>query len=1155
MYVSLNNKTEYSFLNSIIKTDELIQTAKDWNMPALAITDLNNLFNAYHFQEKCKKQGIKPILGCTFTLTYHAHFGNLILLAMNQTGWKNLIQLSTIANSGPDHTETKSAFAWITLTDLKSHSDGLIALTGGHTGLLYRLYTKGEDWLEYLKELVGIFGSENLWVELSRHHFSNELRFAKDLETPLKTLNLRPVAGAECYYLKPEHAYHRSLALSMNPNPNGLEAYSAEVSMSEDWYFKSPETMEADCRSLLDLYPDLLENTLIVANRCNAYVPDDKKFPEFPVPHGYSNAEYLRYLAMEGFEEKFGNLDSEKREVYLQRLEREISVIETMGFVDYHLITADFIQWAKDEKVYEHPRRYFPESKFPDLAVIPEKIRNKDYEILVGPGRGSAAGSLLCSCLKITDLDPIEDNLLFERFLNIERVSMPDIDTDFANYGRYDVIEYCQAKYGYDKVCQIATFQTLGVRGIIKSVGKALGIAYSDTNEMTGMVPKKLIVDEEEVPVELLSQIEELTYFKDLIQKDSRVKDLFAIGKVLEGLPSASGKHAAGVIISGTDLQQTIPLMEVDGVMVSQFEKRAVESINLLKMDFLGLQTLDVLHETQQLIEETTGEKIRLEDIDRQDAYTFEKVFQTGHTNKVFQFESDGMKDLLVKMKPVCLMDLCLANAAYRPGPMQFIDEFLQGRSNPAAVHYPCKEYETIARETNGILFYQEQVMQVVQAMAGFTLGQADILRRGIGKKVKKYIDDGRVQFIEGCQKMGTADETLAREIYSTIEKFANYGFNKSHSDAYGYVAYLCGWFKAHYPIQFMAANCTVNADNPDKLAVCLAEVKRLNIPLLPPDVRYSSHRFILEETAEGTGIRFSLGAIRTIRAETAKTISEAQNKDSLFDLMMSVDGSIKKNQMENLICSGALDYLGSRKGMLESLPFLREAVKTCFEGHDEFGDCLLSSLNYPNQFSSTEFPLDERILRERKVLQISLSGHPVSGWRTILKRPKTIQDTLDEMNLDLMDCQVEILAVFEEISELTTKRGDLMAVGFIGDEFTRMKATIFPTAYATMTNLNTNQPCILSGNFQMYHDELSFVVQTAHPVTITPLLYVDYEFWNNHPEISQHIQEHNGVLQVVLVDSKTFTCTTLPYAADWTPALTKMLAGHSRLLLGTENN
>ena len=1139
-FIHLNVKSEYTLLNSIAKSDDIIKKVQGFDIPAVAITDMNTMHNTYHFEQHAKKAGVRNIIGATFCVKYEDTYGNLVLLAKDTKGYKNLVCLSTIANKG------EKKFAFIEFEKLQKYSEGLICLTGGTSGLPLKLFQENDSWANVetlLKELIDIYSVDNLYFEFQNHGTTIEKSYLlnKEIESSLKSLNLEVVATNDVYYLEPEHSFHRALALEMNPNPDGVPFYSSWVDSSDQWYLKTPEEMLDLFSPYLSTYPRILSNTVTIADRCQASVPVEKALPEFPIPEGFTEESYFRKLCEEGFHERFDGRDDIDLDVYRERFEYEFDVIKKMGFMDYHTITADFIQWAKDDKVYEHPERYFPKEYFPDYSKIPEKLWKKDYPILMGPGRGSAAGCLLCYCLKITDLDPIKDGLLFERFLNVERVSMPDIDIDVPNQHRQTLIEYVQAKYGYEKVCQIATFQTLGVKSLIKSLGKAIGLTYNETDDMTKHVPDTEIVKvpndegiivDTEVKVELLSQLEKYDFFKEKMQNPT-VKHLFEVGKVLEGLPSATGKHAAGVIIARKDLMNYVPLMEVDGVLVSQFEKKAVESIGLLKMDFLGLQTLDILAEAVSLVKKYENIDIDINKIPRDDAETFETIFKKGATGKIFQFESAGMKKLLVRMQPTCLADLCLANAAYRPGPLQFIDEFIEGRNHPERVKYPTKEYEAIAEETKGILFYQEQVMQIVQAMAGFTLGEADILRRGIGKKEKKYIDEGRERFVKGCLKLGTCDEKTAKYIYSTIEKFANYGFNKSHSDAYGLVAYYCGYLKCHYPECFMAANCTINSHNVDKLSSCLSEVQHMGIPILLPDIRKSSHRFILEKTKDGSfGIRFSLAAIRSCREEAAEQFENVSDKSSLDTILQSLNG-VTKRQIAFMIQAGAMDYLGARKSLVDALNEGVEKARFVSDMKSNGFGSILSLI--PTQTSTVEYSTLEKLQLEKAAIQISLSGHPVKSVRSLTGIKYSIPDLLEEEQDGFTP--LEILGVIDNLRIFQTKKGDNMASFVIEDEFSSLEAVVFPRDYKAIEDLLSSiqemTPYVIIGKIS-YRDGMPQLVVSD----IKKIQKSNYTLYVTASDATRQILEkmsenYNGIASVVAVNPQTMSVETYPFQVD----------------------
>lgn len=1185
-FIHLNVKSEYTILNSIAKIKEIIRKVSMYPQPYVALTDINNMHIVYTFEKLChttdsdeiqnmeRMQEVQNIVGVTFCVKdMFSTYGNITLLAYNLTGYKNLVKLSTIANSGEEKTG-KNKFAHIQISDLKDCSEGIICLTGGIDGSLFK-YIIGND-SEKAEQLIqfflNTFTQENVYVELMNHFIPVEKDFLTSslLKDLITKYDLEVVATNNVYYIEKEHAYHRALGVEMNPNPTGLDVYSRYVDYNDEFYLKTPQEMEIAFEDFFDDYPEAFENTLRIAKRCqNVRVPKEQALPEFPIPAGYTNASYLEKLMWEGFEERFPNISGDEKKELEERILYEYDIICKMGFVDYHLIVADFIQWAKDDLVYQHPERYFPSEYFSDYSALHDIVWKKDFPILVGPGRGSAAGSLLCYCLKITNINPMENGLLFERFLNPERVSMPDIDIDFPNEYRHLLVLFVQNKYGYEKVSQIATFQTLGPKSIIKSVGKALGIPYYETNDMTKNIPlevTKLVEDnegniiEKKVEVTLLSQLEGVDYFKMKMATNELVKELFQIGKVLEGLPSATGKHAAGVIIGHKALENYLPLMEVDGVMVTQFEKGDAEGIGLLKMDFLGLQTLDIFKEACSLIKQYHGVDIDLDALPLDDKTTYEEIFQKGKTGKIFQFESSGMRDLLRKMRPNSIKDLTAANAAYRPGPMEFIPEYLEGRKNASTVHYPAEAYEEVAKETFGILLYQEQIMQIVQKMAGFSLGEADVLRRGIGKKIAKYIEQGRQQFVSGCIKLGTADEKTAEEIYETIQKFAAYGFNKSHSAAYGLVAYQEGYLKAHYPECFMAANLTICSQDAKKLAYTLSETKKMGISILPPDIKASKERFLIEEHDGQKAIRFSTAAIKAIGEDNARIYASIKDKSSLDSFLADIPAeNLRTNQITNLIHSGAFDYLGVRKEMVQYLPKLIELTKQKNHLKQAQSPELLSLLPVAKTFDGYEYPTLEKLHLEKNCLQIALSGHPVGAVRSIAKVSETLADILPQDNDVSMGQEIEVVCMISDYKSIITKKGKNMAFATVEDEYVELEAVIFPDVYedylSVMDEL-VGQPVIIKGTVQYNFDESGKDIETKIFVShIAKVIKETYKIYIDKTSISQkeinEIAKENGIAEVILVDTAKKEVEKLPFTIDLQASvLRKLKSCHAQYII-----
>lgn len=679
-FVHLNVKSCFTFMNSILKLNEAIVKTSKNNQSHLAICDVNTMHTFYDFQNGCNDdkhvlKGNKPIehiFGVNFLVKsryMQDEFYLLNLIAKDEVGYRNLIELSTKAKTN------KEQFAWIEYSDIERYHDGLFCLTGGSSGEIFALVVqnKENEALELLNYLHKLFKS-SLYLEVMNHDIKDEVKFLESgfIEKAME-MDIYPVATNDVHYLNKKDAQYRALAVDMNSELSNLKAnetdwihrYAARyVDYNDEFYLKTEKQMEDAFKKYLPKYPQILSITQDIANQCHALVPVTKEIPVFPKPDGYTDASYLEKLMWEGFEKRFPDdsffAEGYTRKDYEDRLKYEYDVICQMGFPGYMLIVQDYINFAKDDKVYEHPEIYFPTNIFKDYSQISERILKKDFKIMVGPGRGSGAGSLLAYVTGITSLDPIEKGLLFERFLNPERVSMPDIDTDFPNQYRYLIVDYVQNKYGFDHVSQIVTYNMLGVKSIIKNVGKALGIPYAVTDELSKNVPQSIRVktylddgeeEEKEKKVETLEELKTIDYYKNKIKSDEDVKKLFQIGSLFDGLPSSTGRHACGVIIGATPLKNLCPLMEVDGVLVTQFEKKAIEAIGGLKMDFLGLITLDIEMETLRLIQDVHGVDVELESIPTDDAKTFE-LFQKGQTAKVFQLESQGMRNLLKRMRP-----------------------------------------------------------------------------------------------------------------------------------------------------------------------------------------------------------------------------------------------------------------------------------------------------------------------------------------------------------------------------------------------------------------------------------------------------------------------------------------------------------------------
>lgn len=1160
-FIHLNLKTEYSILNGITKTNECIKKASSYGMTHLACTDINNMFGAYKFEKACLKAGLLPIHGVVFTIADESGTSSLELLAETDQGYKNLVRLSTCANIGIDKKGEKK-IPWITPEELETYHEGLICLSGGINGKLFKTWNSSFDECDaYLSWITSIFDSEHFYIEITNHGHPDEIRFMMDPQImKLKAkYRLSTVASNDVYYLEKAHAFHRGLALEMNPNPESIPFTSGHVNYNDEFYFKSEAEMKEAFSDGLRFHPECFDSTVQIAKRCeNVRVPVEKALPEFPVPDGMTNIEYLKYLTDQGFQDRFPNdsffAEGSTREGYLKQLDYEFKTIVDMGFVDYFLIVQDYINWCKDPEVYLHPDVYFPADRY-EQSKIPNNILMKDFEIFVGPGRGSAAGSLLAYCLKITDeLDPIQNKLFFERFLNVERVSMPDIDVDFCNEYRGLVVQYVQYKYGYDHVAQIVTFQTLKTKRVLKAVGKVYGLPYDLMDDLSKHIPDTIYYDDPDTGEQkeksvTLSELEDLEYFKQKISENEELEKVIEAGKILENLPAQTGKHAAGVIIGARPLQEQLPLMEVDGVMVTQFEKVDCESINLLKMDFLGLITLDIIAETFRLIKEVYGEELRIDTIPWDDPKTYE-LLQSGQTSNVFQLESPGMKNLLRQLHPECFEDINAVIALYRPGPMDFIPQYLAGKNDPASVHYPHSLLQQVTKETYGILCYQEQLMQVVQLLAGFTLGHADILRKYISKKNTEAIQNEKVLFIQGCKEVNDIEQQLAEEIFSYIEPFARYGFNRAHSAAYAVVVYKTAYLKANYPECFMAANCTVFSQDAKKLGSTLAECIRMGIKVLPPDIIKSSATFAIEEEESKKSIRYSLAAIKGCGIELAESLNDKSKIYSFRDAIKAIPLKLlRKDQMTGFVHSGAFDRYGVRKELCNALPSLIEEIKINNSiknsGVHSFFDLVPSKDHY----DGFEYSSVEKIDAERKVLQIALSGHPLNGFRNLYPQIEIAIPDLklaieaddestplfaDQKN-EFLNSRVEILGVLKDVHTILTKSNTQMSLFTIEDEFTDCSGVMFAKDMDKLSmdiQKFENLPVRILALVRLHNHALSLCVNEIIPLSNTQYrLYIEKESISQ--DVIQELSKNNGMAKVIFVSTSQHTVETAPFSID----------------------
>ena len=951
-FVHLHNHSDYSLLDGAQTVQTLVNTVDDLGMDSVALTEHGNMFSVIPYYKSAKSAGIKPIIGCETYVAVGSRFdkkprsdggwGNnhLVLLAKDYKGYQNLMKLVTHGYLEGFYYRPR-----IDIELLQKYNEGLICLSGCLKGEIPERMLK-DDW-NGAKEAALRFSEifpDRFYLEIQNHGIPDEEQNIKNIKKLSSELDIPMVCTNDAHYAKHEHweahDVHICLGTGKDRNdPNRLRYATPE------FYFKSQDQMF----ELFKDIPGAIENTRKIADSIEIEIPmGDYHLPNFPLPANLPEQtpdSYLKTLCEKGVKEKYGDYTKELSD----RLDHELKVINQMGFAGYFLITADFVKYAKDN------------------------------HIPVGPGRGSAAGSLVSYSLDITTVDPIRHQLLFERFLNPDRISMPDIDIDFCIERRGEVIDYIKNQYGENSVTQIITFGKMKAKQAVRDVGRVLGYSFGEVDRLAKMIPPTLNISLEEA----LDQSPEL-----YDASEGEYKELINFSKILEGMNRHASTHAAGVVIAPGDLTDYVPLYRSSqGDVTSQYDMKGLEELGLLKLDFLGLRNLTVIDNTIKLIQDK-GEKVNIEKIPLDDPKVY-KLFAKGLTTGVFQFESSGMREFLKKLKPTAIEDLIAMNALYRPGPMKNIDDFISRKAGKKKIKYSHPSMEPILEETYGIIVYQEQVMQIAHEIAGFSLAEADIMRRAMGKKIKKLMDELKVKFVEGANKKNKISSTKAEDIYELIEKFAQYGFNKSHSTAYAYVAYQTAWLKAHYPAEFMSANLTSEMSNMDRVVILINECRKLKIDVDPPDINVSDINF---RPVNNKTISFGLNAIKNVGTKALEQIIEARNEygefDTIFDFTSNVNlKSVNRKVLESLNMAGALDALeGNRLQKHNSIDTALKYGQTIQQnksrnqvdlfGSDNLGSPDLSIVPQLNQ--SEEWAENTLLENEKEVLGIYLSGHPL---------------------------------------------------------------------------------------------------------------------------------------------------------------------------------
>ena len=1142
-FTHLHVHTEYSLLDGSSKIGELAARAKELGMDSMAITDHGVMYGVIDFYRAARAAGIKPIIGCEVYVSPGSRFDretvhgedryyHLVLLAENNTGYQNLMKI--VSKGFVDGFYYKPR---IDEEVMREYHEGIIALSACLAGEVPRYLEKGlyEEAKEAAKRHLEIFGEGNYFLELQDHGIPLQRQVNQGIMRLSKELNIPLVATNDCHYINADDWEAHDILLCIQTGKKVSDENRMRYEGGQ-YYVKSEEEM----RQIFPYAPEAIENTHKIAERCNVEIEFGvTKLPRFDVPDGYDSWGYLNHLCDEGFALRYPDDDGTLR----ARLDYELGTIKSMGYVDYFLIVWDFINFAKS------------------------------HGIAVGPGRGSAAGSIVAYCLKITDIDPIRYQLLFERFLNPERVSMPDIDVDFCYERRQEVIDYVVEKYGKDQVAQIVTFGTLAARGVIRDVGRVMDLPYSLCDQVSKMVPAELNIT-------LDLALQKNPELKTLYESDEQVKKLIDMSKRLEGLPRHTSMHAAGVVISRTSIDEYVPLSRgADGTIVTQFTMTTLEELGLLKMDFLGLRTLTVIQDAVKMIEKDYGVKLDLEHIDYDDKKVMDSL-GTGKNEGVFQLESGGFKTFMKELKPTTLEDIIAGISLYRPGPMDFIPKYLKGKNDPASITYTCPQLEPILKPTYGCIVYQEQVMQIVRDLAGYTLGRSDLVRRAMSKKKAAVMAKERQNFVYGNAEEGVKgciangiDEKTANQIYDDMTDFAKYAFNKSHAAAYAVVAYQTAFLKFYYPKEFMAALMTSVMDNTTKVSEYILACRNMGIPILPPDINEGYSGF----SVSGNGIRYGLSAIKSVgRAVVDVIIAERENGGlfkSLDDFVSRMSNKeVNKRTLESFIKSGALDTLpGTRKQKLivsgDLLESKAREKKTVMEGQLSFFD--LAPEEEKDNFQITfpnvgEYDKQTLLAFEKETIGIYVSGHPMEEYRELWEKnvtAKTSDFVVDEDGKTVVEdnSNVVIGGMITSKKVKTTKTNQLMAFITIEDLVGTVEVLVFPKIYEkNRPSFTEENKVFVRGRASIGDDPVGkLICEEVIPFTDIPnelwLQFENQAFYESHIDgVMAALRDSDGKDRVVMYLKEERKMRRL--SENWAVLAGPDLLGRLYRILGEKN-
>lgn len=1040
-FVHLHVHSEFSLLDGASRIKDLVSYVKNMGMKALAVTDHGTMYGTIAFYQEAKKQGIKPIIGCEVYVAPKSRFDNfevegtryyhLILLAENKMGYQNLIKLVSLANIEGMYYKPR-----IDKELLRQYHEGLICLSGCMAGEISQLIIRDNEQRaeKAVLEYIDIFGKDNYFLEIQNHGIDDETKARKGIIKIAKKLGVKLVATNDSHYTKREDSTFHDVLLCIQTGKT-LDDKDRMKFHSDDFYVKSGAQM-------LELFkdtPEAIANTLEIAERCNVdFEFGHLHLPYFPIPDGLTDEQYLRKLCEEKISMRYEDITDEIN----KRLEYELGIIHRMGYDSYFLIVWDFINFARSQN------------------------------IAVGPGRGSAAGSIVAYVLGITDIDPLKYNLLFERFLNPKRVTMPDIDIDFCYIRRDEVIEYVKRRYGEDHVAQIITFGTMAAKGAIRDVGRVMNLPYNDVDRIAKLVPQEL-------GMTLDKALKNSPDLRSLYQEDMQVRKLIDFAKDIEGMPRHSSTHAAGVVIARDPVTDYVPVQVSEGTLVTQYDKDYVEELGLLKMDFLGLRTLTVIADTLENIKNNRGISVDIDHISLDDEKT-SKMLCKGQTGAVFQLESAGMTTLVKDLHPEGFADLIPVMALYRPGPLGsgMVADFINGRHGKKKVTYIHPALEPILQETFGVILYQEQVMQIVQVLAGFSLGQADILRRAMGKKKHSVLMSQKENFMKGAKEHGLT-EKLATTIFDLLLNFADYGFNKSHSAAYALVSWRTAYLKAHYPQEFMAAILT-SLMTSNKIGEYIELCKHMGIKILPPDINASRDNF----TVDGDGIRFGLAAVKNVGEAALKMIVQIREKDGAFKSLADFCSRVSskyanRRALENLIKCGAFDSLGYNRAqnmavldqaMEMGARKLKDVASGQMDLFGEFTEEPVESVTMPN---IAEFTKMEMLTMEKDITGFYITGHPLEEFNDKINNLATIE-TIKSMGDKKF---VSFAGIINKAKRITTKKGDMMCFLEVEDFITSIEVVVFPrTFYDNINYLISDIPVVVRGRTNHIDDDVKII-------------------------------------------------------------------------------